>query len=328
MIRRRSVPWIHRYARQLLAGIAAIGTLDTLYLTLVELGFFKEAAFCPTSGAINCQAVLSSQYAKVFGIPLSLFGMLAYIAIALFAIAPQFLSSDQNKKLRANLEEWTWLLLFAGATGMLVFSGYLLYLMAFEIKAFCIYCLLSVICSTALFVITILGRTWEDIGQLFFTGILVMMVALIGAVGVHSAASNPGFKQVLNASGKVIIPAPSGAPKEGVGWEIKTTSGESEIALARHLTKVGVKEYVAYWCPHCHEQKELFGKEAYSEIKHIDCAKPGSPNQQTKVCIDAGIKSYPTWEINGKLDPGVKTLDQLADLTGYQGPRNFKYALR
>ena len=97
--------------------------------------------------------------------------------------------------------------------------------------------------------------------------------------------------------------------------------------MARHLTKVGVKEYKAYWCPHCHEQKELFGKEAYTEITHFDCAEPGK-DSQTKICADAGIKSYPTWEINGKLDPGVKTLQELADLTGYQGPRKFKYALR
>ncbi len=329
MIRRRSVPWIHRWSRQLIGGIALVGTLDTLYLTLVEFGFFKEAAFCPTTGAINCQAVLSSNYAKVFGIPLSLFGMLAYIAIALFAVAPQLINSSDKKEFRATVENSTWLLLFAGSTAMMVFSGYLVYLMAFEIKAFCIYCLLSVICSTALFVITIIGRTWEDMGQLFFTGILVMMVGLIGAVGVHAAASNPGFKQELNASGQVIIPpVPSSAPKEGVGWEIKTTSGEAEIALASHLTKVGVKEYIAYWCPHCHEQKELFGKEAYGEITHFDCAEPGNDNSQTKICADAGIKSYPTWEINGKLNPGVKTLQELADLTGYQGKRDFKYALR
>lgn len=325
MIRRRSVPWIHRSSRQLIGGIALVGTLDTLYLTLVEFGFFKEPAFCPTSGAINCQAVLTSSYAKVFDIPLSLFGMLAYIAIAVFAVAPQLLKSSENKEFRATVENSTWLLLFAGATGMIVFSGYLLYLMAFQIKAFCLYCLLSILCSTALFIITIIGRTWEDVGQLFFTGILVGMVALIGAVGIH-AASSPDFGQKLNASGQIVIPQPSGTPEPGVGWPIDTTSGESEIALARHLTKVGVKEYIAYWCPHCHEQKELFGKEAYGEIKNFDCAEPGK-DSQTKVCSDVGIKSYPTWEINGKLNPGVKTLTELADLTGYQGPRKFKYAL-
>ena len=226
MIRRRSVPWIHRWSRQLIGGIALVGTLDTLYLTLVEFGFFKEAAFCPTTGAINCQAVLSSNYAKVFDIPLSLFGMLAYIAIALFAVIPQLVNSSEKKEFRNQVENSTWLLLFAGSTGALVFSGYLLYLMAFEIKEFCIYCLLSIICSTALFAITIIGRTWEDIGQLFFTGILVGMVALIGAVGVH-AASNPDFGQKVNASGQIIIPQPSGTPQPGVGWGIRNCLGAS-----------------------------------------------------------------------------------------------------
>ncbi|HBB34368.1 MAG TPA: hypothetical protein DDZ80_00670 [Cyanobacteria bacterium UBA8803] len=325
MSRRRSVPWIHRWSRQIIGAIAIVGALDTAYLTLVELGIFKEAV-CPTTGPINCEAVLTSSYAKIFGIPLSLFGFLAYVGIAFFAFAPQFLKSPDAKELRAKVEEWSWLLIFAGATAMFVFSGYLVYLMSFKIKAFCIYCLLSALCSVALMVVTLIGRTWEDIGQLFFTGIVVGMVALIGTLGVY-ASSEQNLGQPAAQGDPSIIQAPTQPPKPGVGWEITTTSGEAEIALARHLTEVGVKEYVAYWCPHCHEQKLLFGKEAYAKINHIEC-DPSGKDAKPKLCVDAGVKSYPSWEINGKLNPGVKTLTELADLTGYKGSRNFKYKLR
>ncbi|MBE9127195.1 MULTISPECIES: vitamin K epoxide reductase family protein [unclassified Coleofasciculus] len=322
MTRRRSAPWIHRWSRPLIGAIALLGALDTAYLTLVELGVFKEAALCPTSGVINCQAVLTSSYAKLFGVPLSLFGFLAYVGIALFAFAPQLLKSSNNKELRAKVEDWSWLLIFAGATAMVVFSGYLVYLMSFKIGAFCIYCLASAVCSVALFVLTIIGRAWEDIGQLFFTGIVVGMVALIGTLGVYATGAPVATSQVTDG----VIPLASGTPKPPNGWEITTTSSEAEIALARHLTEVGAKEYGAFWCPHCFEQKQLFGKEAFTEVDYVEC-DPAGKNPQPQACQGAGIQSYPSWEINGKLYLGVQTLNELADLTNYQGSRDFKYTL-
>ena len=37
MIQRRSNPWIHRYSRPMMAGIATIGAVGTAYLTIVKL---------------------------------------------------------------------------------------------------------------------------------------------------------------------------------------------------------------------------------------------------------------------------------------------------
>jgi uncharacterized membrane protein len=326
MSRRRSAPWIHRWSRPLIGVVALLGALDTAYLTLIEAGVFQEAALCPTSGPINCQAVLASNYAKAFGVPLSLFGFLAYLAIAVAAFAPQLIKSPDQKDLRANLENWTWLFIFAGSTAMVIFSGYLVYLMSFKIKAFCIYCLASALFSLTLFVLTLIGRTWEDLGQLFFTGIVVGMVALIGTLGVYASTDQNSGKQLTQQDSSVISP-PSEPPKPGFGWEITTTSGPAEIALARHLKQAGVKAYFAYWCPHCYEQKQLFGKEAYKELSQIECAKDGQ-NAQPQACIDAGVQAFPSWEINGQLTAGLKTLEELADATAYQGPRDFKYSLQ
>ena len=36
-----------------------------------------------------------------------------------------------------------------------------------------------------------------------------------------------------------------------------------------------------------------------------------------------GLEGFPSWEINGELDSGVKPLEVLADLSGYQGDREF-----
>ena len=319
MSRRRSIPWIHRWSRPLIAAIAGLGALTTAYLTVVKLT--QSTAACPTK---SCDFVLASPYATIFGQPLALFGLLAYTSMVIFALAPLLVNPAQKKELRSNLENWTWLLLLAGAIAMTVFSGYLMYLLAFKIESLCLYCFFSAAFSLSLLVLTIIGRTWEDIGQILFTAIVVGMVTLISTLGVYARVDGPPATAGA-IPGQTSPPSlePSGAPTPGVGWPTTTTSGESEIALARHLKQVGAKEYVAWWCPHCHEQKQLFGKEAYSEINHIEC-DPRGKNAQPDLCQAANIQGFPTWEINGKLYPNVQSLEKLAQISGYSGPRKFK----
>ena len=76
--------------------------------------------------------------------------------------------------------------------------------------------------------------------------------------------------------------------------------------------------YSAYWCPHCHEQKEMFGKEAASELVIIECAVDGQ-NSQSSLCERKGITGYPTWEVNGQLTSGIQPLKELAELSDYKG---------
>ena len=78
MRRKRPIPWIHRWSRPLMAGIASVGAAVTAYLTITKLA--GGSAACPTSG---CNVVLSSPYATVFGLPLTLFGFLAYTSLCL-----------------------------------------------------------------------------------------------------------------------------------------------------------------------------------------------------------------------------------------------------
>ncbi|MFB2920694.1 vitamin K epoxide reductase family protein [Aerosakkonema funiforme] len=302
MTRKRSTPWIHRWSRPITAGIATVGAIVTAYLTYTK--FTGNEAACPTKG---CDIVLSSPYATVFGLPLALFGFLAYASMVVFAIAPLVIKG--NRELRSKLENWTGLLLFLGGTAMMVFSGYLMYLLAFEIKAVCTYCIASALFSAMLFILALVGRDWQDIGQLFFTGILVSIIVLIGTLGVYANIKNP---DIANRS----VPGEAGLP-------ITNISGAAEIALAAHLKQVGAKMYGAYWCPHCHEQKQLFGKEAFSQIGYIEC-DPKGKNPQPNLCQTAKVQSYPTWVINGQSVAGTQSLEKLAQMSGYTGARNFK----
>lgn len=299
MRRQRSLPWIHRYSRPIMAGIATIGAAITAYLTAVKLS--NGTAVCPIEG---CDIVLSSPYAYVFGLPLSLFGLLGYLSMIVFAVAPLFVNPSEQKNLRSKLDSWTGLLLFAGGTAMTIFSGYLMYVLAVDIKAACIYCFASALFATSLFVLSLIGREWDDIGQLFFIGILVSMLVLISSLALYADVNNLGTARETS-------------------MKTTTSSGASEIALAQHLKRVGAKMYGSYTCEHCQAQKEYFGKEAARIINYIEC-NPQGKNARRDLCEAAKIQGTPTWEINGKFYQGQKSLKELADLSGYQGTRKFK----
>jgi glutaredoxin len=95
-------------------------------------------------------------------------------------------------------------------------------------------------------------------------------------------------------------------------------------ALAEHLTEEGVLFYGASWCPHCQEQKRLFGASA-SRLPYVECSPGGRNAPAAPSCRSAGVTSYPTWIINGRPIVGqVLTLAQLADATGFRGAATFK----
>ncbi len=287
-----------------MAAIAAIGVLETAYLTIAK--FTTGSVLCPTSG---CDKVLNSPYATVFGVvPLSLLGCFAYLSIAILAFAPKSVNPETNKGLYSQIENRTWQGLFVITAAMVIFSSYLIYLMAFEIQDLCIYCVSSAVFSLSLFVLVLVGHEWEDIGQLVFIGLLVAMVSSIGALGLYNSVKAP-----------VTVSTPGIVPPL-----VTTTSGPAEIALARHLAQIGAKEYGAYWCPHCHDQKMLFGKEAAKLINYFEC-DPKGQNSRAEICqaASANLKGFPTWEIKGQFYSGTQSLEKLAEFSGYSGPRNF-----
>lgn len=335
MRRRRSLPWIYRWSRPIIGAIAIAGAILTAYLTITKLTGAAPVCSAEATAGAGCGGVLNSAYATVFGLPLSLFGCLAYLSMAAFALIPLGISLEKQKNLKKQAENLTWWLLLAGSIAMAVFSTYLMYVLATEIKTVCPYCIGSALFSLSLLILTITGRDWEDFGQIVFTGFIVGLLTIVVTLGIYSGvnssiaqANGSAAEEVVDADGLIAIPEPQGQPTPPEGWEVTTTSGDAEIALAKHLTATGAKKYGAFWCPHCYEQKQLFGKEAFKEINYFEC-DPQGKNPQREACIAAGIESFPTWEVDGKLYPGTQILDELAKLSNYQNKDNqkFKYKL-
>lgn len=105
--------------------------------------------------------------------------------------------------------------------------------------------------------------------------------------------------------------------------QTSSSAATPEVALAMHLKQIGAKLYGAHWCPYCHKQKALFGKEAFSQLDYVECDR-GGKDARPELCRQANIKSFPTWEIKGKKYGGLMSLQDLADISGYRGDRNFK----
>jgi len=322
MTRRRSQSWMQRWSRPIIGAIAVLGAVLTAYLTVQSLmGQPVGCAPGTQSSGAGCSNVLTSDYAEVFGQPLSLFGFFAYSAMAVFALVP-LLANRLSKTLRKRLEDWSWFFLLIGSIAMTVFSGYLMYILAVELQTLCPYCIASAIFSLSLFFFTLVGKHWEDLGQVFFTGVVVALVTLVGTLGVYAEVNN----SEVATNDPNVIPTPESRPEPPKGWEITTTSGEAEKALAQHLNEIGAKMYGAFWCPHCYEQKQLFGKSAFDQINYIECA-PKGVDPQPEACEKANVKSYPTWQINGETYRGTQPLQKLAEVSNYQGPTDFKYQL-
>ena len=303
LIRRNRNEPADRWPRLAMAVLASIGAVDTGLITLKRWQIVPELA-CPVTGD-GCDIVLNSPWATVLGQPLALFGFLAYAAVLALAVAPLLVSNQQT---RWQLNRATWPLLMPLCLAMAVFSLSLVGLMVWVIQAFCFFCLLSAILSVLLFLIALLGHSWDDVGaQVFRAVIITLVVAVVSFAWIQ--ASDPN-RQVANRDGR--------HPPITT-----TTSNADQIALAKYLNATGAVVYTAYWCPACRVQKELFGKQAAKELAVVECAQDGY-NAQPQLCQEKGIQSYPTWEVEGALlTPGIKNPEELADVSGYTGERLF-----
>ena len=295
-------------ARVAISILSTVGVIDTGSITLNKWGWIGKLN-CP-GGMGGCDKVLNSSWGNLFqtndfSIPLSLIGLISYLLILLMAIFPliPILKNQKN-----NLSRLTWWGSFYISTANFIFSLILISIMIFKIKAFCFFCLLSCLISFSLLLLNLFGGNWEDYGKLFFRG-FVMSVAVLLAGMIWSTSVDPSTKEISNNV-------------QGMPPAVIAISSPEKIKLAEHLTKEGAVMYNAYWCPHCHDQKEMFGKEAAEKLNLVECAQDGFNNKR-ELCEAKGITGFPTWEINGSLDSGVKSLKELAELSNYKNTKDF-----
>ena len=137
------------------AILILLGFADSVFLTWEH--YALTSVGCPVSPWINCLAVTSSKYSEIFGIPLSLLGSLYYVLLSFFLLQSTKIENINNKMFKH-------FFLLTSSFGVL-FSLYLTYIQAFEIKLFCLYCLASALISFLIFGFSfvVFKRKWKTL---------------------------------------------------------------------------------------------------------------------------------------------------------------------
>lgn len=125
------------------ALLALIGVLVSAYMAAYTFGMVGSIV-CGTGG---CETVQNSPWAVFLGVPVPIIGLVGYgalLAAALLGLQPRF---EDDRRVA--------LVLIAGAVIGLVFTGYLTYLEAAVIHAWCRWCIVSAVLATLIFVFTL-----------------------------------------------------------------------------------------------------------------------------------------------------------------------------
>lgn len=266
-----------------LLALSGLGILLAGYLTWTTL-MGGTVQGCAVGG--GCDIVLTSAWAKLLGVPTSLWGLLGYTALAGIAFVRR---ADRH-----------WSYAFTVAFFGVCYSVYLTVVSLTILQSACPYCLTSLALMTGILALVVLQRP-PEIAHRSWVGVLAGRAALAAVV-------------ILVLHGNYVMP------------QAEATGPEDPMvrALAEHLADKGVRFYGASWCPHCQEQKRLFGASA-RRLPYIECNLAGPNAPQSQACTSAGVQNYPTWIINGRAFVGqVLSLAELAEATGFPGAANFK----
>ncbi len=126
-----------------------------------------------------------------------------------------------------------------------------------------------------------------------------------------------GEKSVGSQSTRLILYAVVTLLVIGAAYFFYHRNEHQHDSFARCLHDRGVKMYGAYWCPHCQDQKEIFGA-SFKKVNYIECGVQGDTHAQSQACKDENVKHYPTWQFPpmGERVERIFTLDELSERTG------------
>ncbi|MEK7166715.1 MAG: vitamin K epoxide reductase family protein, partial [Patescibacteria group bacterium] len=130
-----------RYILFLILGLTGIGIIDAFYLTQVH---FQNIIPPCTNHLIftDCGAVLKSSYSVIAGVPLALIGLIHYSLLAVVMVMVLLYNHKRIKQFAVIQTAFG----FAS-------SCYFVYLQLFVLHAICLYCMVSALVSTTIFVL-------------------------------------------------------------------------------------------------------------------------------------------------------------------------------
>jgi len=124
-------------------GLACLGVLDAIYLLVYKLT--NNNAMCLGNG--GCHDVNFSPYSEIGGIPVSVFGIAAFLVIVgILVLEPRLKIVKENGSLA----------IFGTSLAGVAFTTYLTWLEIFVIHAICPFCVAAVVIITLIFALAII----------------------------------------------------------------------------------------------------------------------------------------------------------------------------
>jgi thiol-disulfide isomerase/thioredoxin len=140
-------------------------------------------------------------------------------------------------------------------------------------------------------------------------------VYIAGVIG-----PNPIPSTMKNLKNILIVSIVGLAVAAGVFFLVSRSNQPGNLdGFAACLKEKGAMFYGAFWCPHCQNQKAMFGK-SQKLLPYTECSTPDG-NRQLDICKDKKIEGYPTWEFqDGSREMGEVPLETLSQKTGCHLP--------
>jgi uncharacterized membrane protein len=124
-------------------ALACLGVLDATYLLVYKLT--NNNAMCIGSG--GCHDVNFSSYSEIGGIPVSVFGIAAFLVIAgILLLEPRLKFAQENGSLA----------IFGISLAGVAFTAYLTWLEIYVIHAICPFCVASAVIISLIFILAII----------------------------------------------------------------------------------------------------------------------------------------------------------------------------
>jgi protein-disulfide isomerase/uncharacterized membrane protein/peroxiredoxin len=218
---------------------------------------------CNINETFNCDKINTSVWGKIGGIPITVFAVPAYLALAVLA----WLAGQAGARGRGALK-----LLTFGAGGAVLYGAFLLYVMAAIEHTFCLFCMTMDAMALLTFVVALLAFRRDGGGeaalpQAAMPAAALGVVVLVAFVGAHGAWKSSLIDRQVAALEDEPAEAPASAAasvapagEEGKAYKIDNNTFHvpvfaDDATYGNPESKVTVIEYADFECGYC---KKLF----------------------------------------------------------------------
>ena len=282
------------YARPLILVLAAVALAASVSSLYVHYQFTQDptyTSFCDVSETVSCEAVLQSQYATMFGVPVAAGGAIWSALVLLLAWRGMAARSPEASAAAAG---YIFLLATLGLSAVL----YLGYASFVVLQKACPLCLTMYVAVIGIFIVSgaaasvslaaLPGRLGRDIGGLKRSPVAATLAAVWIVGSIALIALFPRAEVAAIAPEAVVAPP---APTEMLqGEELSQFTAwldaqpHADLPVPNEGAKVVVVKFNDFQCPAC--------RQAYLEYKWVmDKYRRSNPNDVKFVNVDFPLES-------------------------------------